>query len=183
MYGLVNNITGIKIIGTDGTDTFITDLNPKLKYSDEISSSTINTKYRNLYRNLSNNTFERVILEQATDITKSEPTPRILSPEYILIPTVESARTHSITIEVDTALYSVVSWYFNNISSLQLTISAGAQNYPAVSKNDGLYNQIKFQLMSKNYSRLSPTSQPEFCFRVITRKMEVYLLKIPINTE
>lgn len=183
MYGLVNNITGIKIIGTDGTDTYITDLNPKLKYSDELSSSTINTKYKNLYSKLSNNTFERVILEQATDITTSEPTPRILSPEYILIPTVESARTHSITIEVDTALYSVVSWYFNNISSLQLTINASAQNYPAVSQNGGLYNQIKFQLISKNYSRLSPTSQPEFCFRVITRTMNMYLLKIPINTE
>ena len=183
MYGLVNNITGIKIIGTDGTDTYITDLNPKLKYSDELSSTTINTRYRNLYRNLSDNTFERVIIEQATDITTSEPTPRILSPEYILIPTIESARTHSITIEVDTALYSVVTWYFDNISTLQLTINASATNYPAVAKNGGLYNQIKFQLISKNYSRLSPTTQPEFCFWVITRKMNNYLLKIPINTE
>lgn len=183
MYGLVNNITGIKIIGTDGTDTYITDLNPKLKYSDGLSSSTINTKYRSLYRNLSNNTFERVIIEQATDVTESEPTPSILSPEYILIPTVESARTHSITIEVDTALYTVTTWYFNNISPLQLTMSTGAPNYPAVSKNGGLYNQIKFQLTSKNYSQLSPTAQPSFNFRVITRKMNLYLLEIPIKTE
>lgn len=183
MYGLANSITGIKIVGTDETGTTITDLNKNLKYSDGIDYSTINTRYRNFYSNLSENTFESVIVEQATNVTQSEPTPTIISPEYILVPQSTSLLTRSIIIEVDTPLYTVQAWYFENINPTQLTIQTNATNYPKVQTNGGLYNQVKFTVLTQNYSQLSPTAIPRFYFYVLTRKMNRYSLKLEIRTE
>lgn len=183
MYGLANNITGIKIVGTNETGTTITDLNKNLKYVDGIDYSTINTRYRNFYRNLSENTFESVIVEQATNVTETETKPNIISPEYILIPTSTSTVLHNITIEVDTPLYGVTNWYFENLNSSQLTLQAETGNYPKVAKNNDLYNQITFKLRSNNFTPISLTAIPRFCFYVITRKMNSFLMRIEIRTE
>lgn len=171
LYGYLNGIKGITIESKLNDETFETTLK-NFKYGKNLSSSTINTRCRNLIRNLTNNAYSRTIITQDIDITKSQSTPKLI-PNTLEVP--KTGNTY-FELTSDIPIYQVIKWTFENVPRQGIGIPYNTPDLPLVTGSDRTI--IKFRIVTSNYEPLNENAR--FVITLITTEMYDFLLNLPI---
>lgn len=155
------NLIGIQKIDIETTtansDTVITTINKNFKFSNEISPSFTNTRFKNLFEALSQNKYNRTLVTTQADITTTEKN-FILSPNRITLP--ESGTT-TITATLNQTLKVIK---FDRITSDYDNINDGQIYLPMegflILKSE---TDITFKVITNGLTANKPGSISFFC--------------------